>query len=149
VLHSTANRRLRLVHLLLNLAQGSILVAFLVYVVFDLEIVDSFMNWCVRVGRIQENLVRIVSKIDGRSQTTRLRRAFSDEELVRLMEVAPDYRALVYFTAARTGLRHGELKRLLWGDLRLDTESPSFYGSCEQLQKQEGRDSFAFSGSCY
>ncbi len=52
-----------------------------------------------------------------------MRRALTDDELARLLEVAGP-RRLLYLTAMYTGLRRGELRQLQWGDLRLDAERP-------------------------
>ena len=52
-----------------------------------------------------------------RGEPTRERRALSSEELDRLCDVAPPYRAIVYLTAAATGFRRGELRSLRPQDL--------------------------------
>ncbi|MBC8347555.1 MAG: site-specific integrase [Verrucomicrobia bacterium] len=36
------------------------------------------------------------------------------------MECSPQYRRVPYLMSARTGIRHGELSQLLWGDIVLD-----------------------------
>ena len=51
---------------------------------------------------------------------TRERRALTADELGRLLGTAPADRALLYRTAATTGLRRGELAALTWGDVDLD-----------------------------
>ena len=54
----------------------------------------------------------------------RPRRAYNDSELSALLAVAGGQR-IVYLTAALTGIRHGELKKLCWGDVNLNGEKPS------------------------
>jgi integrase len=53
----------------------------------------------------------------------RVRRAFTTEELQRLVNVSGP-RGVVYLVAARTGLRRGELEQLRWADIHLDTPQP-------------------------
>jgi len=54
----------------------------------------------------------------------RKRRAFTDDELCRLLKaVSPERRAL-YLTAVFTGLRKGELSSLIWDDVKLTSKSP-------------------------
>lgn len=87
------------------------------------QAVVSFLNWLERMGRIKGNPLKHVDKIDERGQSKRTRRAFADDELRRLV-AGSDWRGLVYFTAARTGLRQEELRQLLWGDVRLEEAVP-------------------------
>jgi integrase len=84
----------------------------------------TFLNWLERSERITINPLRNVSKVEEKGRETRLRRAFSDKELARLIKGAPHYRGIAYLTAARTGLRHGELAQLKWGDMDFDSETP-------------------------
>src|ERR1035441_8068558 len=79
----------------------------------------SFLNWLERVGRIKANPLKHVGKVEERGQRRRERRAFTDEELVKLI-TGSGPRGIIYFTAARTGLRQEELRQLQWGDVRLD-----------------------------
>jgi hypothetical protein len=74
-----------------------------------LQATVSFLNWLERMGRIKTNPLKFVGKVDERGQSKRIRRAFTDDELRRLV-AASDWRGLVYFTAARTGLRREELR---------------------------------------
>jgi integrase len=64
-----------------------------------------------------------VAKIDERGQRRRVRRAFTDEELRKLVQGSGS-RGIIYFTAARSGLRQEELRQLTWGDLHLDSAAP-------------------------
>jgi integrase len=83
----------------------------------------SFLNWMERVGRIKGNPLKFVGKIDERGQSKRTRRAFTDDELRRLV-AGSKHRGIVYFAAARTGLRQEELRQLIWEDLRFDDKIP-------------------------
>jgi len=60
-----------------------------------------------------------VTKVETRGKEVRLRRALSDKEIDLLIR-SSGKRGLPYFVAAYTGLRRGELKALVWGDLHLD-----------------------------
>ncbi len=78
--------------------------------------VIAFVNWCVKSGRVAENRLRVISKLDERKDRRRVRRAMSDDELIRLLDAAGP-RRLVYLTAAMTGLRRGELREITWADV--------------------------------
>jgi len=82
----------------------------------------TFLNWLVRNERIARNPLNCVTKIEVNDDERRTKRAFSDEELVKLFMVAPEYRRIAYMTAAFTGLRFQELQQLEWGDVILDGE---------------------------
>lgn len=92
--------------------------------------VIAFMNWSVKTGRTPENPLSIISKLEERTDRRRVRRPLIEDELVRMLDVAAQQdevnrnrhtpRKLVYLTAALTGLRRGELKKITWGDLELD-----------------------------
>jgi integrase len=83
----------------------------------------SFLNWMERGGRIKFNPMKNVSKVDERGQKKRVRRAFTDDELRKLVQGSGP-RGIVYFTAVRTGLRWDELRQLNWNDVHLNTEVP-------------------------
>src|ERR1035437_588060 len=83
----------------------------------------SFLNWLERGGRIKFNPLKNVSKVDGRGQKKRVRRAFTDDELRRLIQGSGS-RGIIYFTAARTGLRWEELRQLTWNDVHLEAAVP-------------------------
>lgn len=87
-----------------------------------LNALNAMLNWMEKQGRIPTNPIRGVPFVDTRGKK-QLKRAFSDEEFVRLLTVAGAQRAL-YMTAAYTGLRLGELRTLVWADLHLDHARP-------------------------
>jgi len=83
----------------------------------------SFLNWLERSGRIQANPLKFVGKVDERGQKKRVRRAFTDDELRKLIEGSGP-RGIIYFTAARSGLRQEELKQLKWCEIDLEAPIP-------------------------
>lgn len=83
-----------------------------------LNSLQVFLNWMERHGRIASNPLRNATKVDTRGKG-QCRRAFTDEELRKVLQVAGNRRAL-YVTAAYTGLRAGELRQLVWNDVQLD-----------------------------
>ena len=84
----------------------------------------GFFTWLVAQGRIPANPLLAVQKGEARGRQVRPRRAYNDSELAALLAVAGEQR-IVYLTAALTGIRHGELKELCWGDFNLVGEKPS------------------------
>jgi integrase len=83
----------------------------------------SFLNWMERGGRIKFNPLKNVAKVDGRGQKKRVRRAFTDDELCKLVQGSGP-RGIIYFTAARTGLRWEELRQLAWNEVHLNAPVP-------------------------
>ncbi len=79
----------------------------------------GLLNWMERNERIRANPLRRVTKVDERASNKRRRRAFTDEELVKLVDGSGP-RGIIYFMAARTGIRQDELRQLLWSDLCLE-----------------------------
>ena len=100
-----------------------------------LQGVVSFLNWMERAGRIKANPLKFVGKVDERGQKKRLRRAFTDEELRKLIG-SSESRGIIYFTAARTGLRQEELHQLVWGDVRLDDKVPQIMVRAETAKNK-------------
>jgi integrase len=86
--------------------------------------VRSFFNWMTKQGRIAVNPLLVVQKTETRGREVRRRRAYTDNEVRALLKVAGK-RRIVYLMAVLTGIRHGELKALRWGDINLSVEKPS------------------------
>ena len=96
----------------------------------------SFLNWMERVGRIKANPLKFVGKVDERGQKKRVRRAFTDEELQKLVQGSGP-RGIIYFTAARTGLRQEELRQLKWGEINLETPVPNMIVRAETAKNKK------------
>jgi integrase len=84
----------------------------------------GFANWLTAQRRIAVNPLASVRNVETRGREVRSRRAFDDSEFAALLSVAGAQR-IVYMTAALTGIRHGELGELRWGDINLAGEKPS------------------------
>jgi integrase len=98
----------------------------------------SFLNWMERQGRIKFNRLKSVGKVDERGQRKRVRRAFTAEELRKLVEGAGP-RGIIYLTAAATGLRQEELRQLQWGDVRLESQNPQITVRAETAKNKTGQ----------
>ena len=83
----------------------------------------GLLNWMEKVDRISTNPLRRVERVDGRGKLKRERRAYTEDELTRLIEVSGS-RGIVYLFAACTGLRRGEIEQLTWGDVHLNNKAP-------------------------
>jgi integrase len=84
---------------------------------------SALLNWMKHNERIARNPLESVTTVDTSGEKTRNRRAYTDAEFRRLLKVA-DWRRMIYMMAAYTGLRRGELGKLLKGDLDLDAPIP-------------------------
>ncbi len=85
--------------------------------------ISSLLNWMERHERIEKNPLKHVQKVQTNGRQVRLRRAFTDDEMTRLLKVAGT-RKVIYLMAVYTGLRRGELSRLLRTDLHLEATQP-------------------------
>jgi integrase len=83
----------------------------------------ALINWMKDKRRVLENPLAGVAEIDTSGRQTRVRRAFTVEEMVRLIAAAGPRKA-VYLVAAHTGLRRSELDALLWRFVKLDATRP-------------------------
>ncbi len=84
---------------------------------------NAFLNWAVKNGRLTANPLRVVGKVETRGHERCVRRALTDAELTKLVQSSGS-RGLVYLLAAYTGLRRGEIRKLVWEDLHLDGPHP-------------------------
>ena len=84
----------------------------------------GLVNWMVAHGRLPSSPLAAVQKVETRGREVRARRAYTENEVKNLLKVAGKYR-MPCIMAVLTGIRHGELGRLRWGDLNLNAEKPS------------------------
>jgi integrase len=82
-----------------------------------------FLRWLERREKIALNPLRHVQMVVDTGKNKRERRAFTVDELRRLVAVAGP-RGAVYLAAAFTGIRRGELRQLEWRDFHLDGAEP-------------------------
>jgi integrase len=78
----------------------------------------SVLNWLKKTGRVEVNPIANVGRVDGRGKQSFIRRAFTDDEVKRLLAVS-EARRPVYLLALHTGLRLSELRALRWSDIDL------------------------------
>lgn len=105
---------------------------------FRRQVWIAFMQWAVKVGRMERNPLSVVPKLDERTDRRRVRRPLSEGELSRLIAHArkqdatlngqegrtfESRRAPWYLAAVLAGLRKGDLVRLRWGDIDFDAGS--------------------------
>jgi Site-specific recombinase XerD len=83
--------------------------------------ISGFCKWLE--PRIGGNPLRSVQSIKALGDPRRKRRAFTPEELWRLVNVARE-RGVLYLVAAFTGLRRGELDKIQWSDVHIDLPQP-------------------------
>jgi len=88
-----------------------------------LAAIYGLLQWMVDGDRISVNPMK-VKPIDGRGQQTFERRAISEAEFQRLLDVAGK-RRVVYLFAVFTSYRRSTIYALRWGDVDLDAERPS------------------------
>jgi integrase len=88
-----------------------------------LQAANAFLNWCVGRERFGSNPLSKVGKLNEAEGIRRERRALSEDEATRLLNVAGT-RKVVYLAALLTGLRRGELAALTWADINLDAPRP-------------------------
>jgi integrase len=99
---------------------------------------NAFLNWLVRQGKLAENPIRLMSRVETRGKQTRQARPFTEEELSRLLAVAGP-RELVYLTLYYSGQRKNEVRLLRWADLQLEGPNPSAHFREETMKDREAR----------
>lgn len=83
----------------------------------------GLLNWMKGNGRLLANPLACVGKVQVQGNEVRQRRAFTNDEMQRLLSVAGP-RKVVYLTAVNTGLRRAELAALEKGDVHLYGDNP-------------------------
>ncbi|XHR28905.1 MAG: tyrosine-type recombinase/integrase [Chthoniobacteraceae bacterium] len=84
---------------------------------------SAFFHWMECNGRVLCNPLKLVRKVEERGNERRKRRAFTVEEMNRLLGVS-GARQVGYLAAFFTGLRRAELEQLQWGDVHLEADPP-------------------------
>jgi len=84
---------------------------------------SGLLRWMERHERLERNPLRHVQKVQSNGRLVRPRRAFTYEEMRKLVAAAGP-RKVVYLAAVYTGLRRSELSELLKTDLHLDVKQP-------------------------
>ena len=84
----------------------------------------TFLTWLVKKRVLAVNVLADVEKIRVRGDRG-ARYAPTLTELTKFLETAPLHRATVYLFTIYTGLRRSELDGLTWGDIDLDSTTPS------------------------
>jgi integrase len=93
----------------------------------------GFCNWAIKRGILSENPLRHIGSFD---MTPRVeRRALTVDEVRKLVEVAPEHRALLYETAFLSGLRAGELRSLSVNSLDMERGGLRLDGSWTKNRK--------------
>jgi integrase len=80
-----------------------------------LDASNGLMKWMKRAARLEENPLQAVRKVKTAGREALQRRALTDDQVQRLLEVAGPRKA-AYLTALNTGLRRAELAALQKGD---------------------------------
>jgi integrase len=83
-----------------------------------LAVLSAFWTWLRRQGRVPANPFELVERADTRGQEKCKRRALSDADVVRLLQVAGKHQ-LAYLLPLYAGLRRNEANKLRWCDLVL------------------------------
>jgi len=85
--------------------------------------ISSFLSWMEKHERISKNPLKHVQKVQTNGKQVRPRRAFTDDEMRRLV-IAAGPRKVLYLTAALTGLRRSELAELERDDIHFEAAKP-------------------------
>ena len=83
----------------------------------------AFLKWAERLGFIAKNPLAQVETLRVQGRQERARRAYTADEVQRLLAVAGP-RLPIYVLALLTGIRRGEIKQLRWADVVLDGDNP-------------------------
>ncbi len=100
-----------------------------------LRTIRAFVAWCVQRGRLERDPLRVLRARNEIIDRRRIRRALTQRETDALLAVARDAEArgyprrwLFYGLALHAGLRRGDLSRLTWGAIDIDTRTLTIRG---------------------
>lgn len=79
--------------------------------------VSAFCNWCVKHGRLESNPT---DKVENFKEHITVR-PFTKAEYETILSVSNEYDRKVWIVFAETGLRKGELARLKWEDINVES----------------------------
>jgi integrase len=98
----------------------------------------GFCKWLMKRSWIENNPASKIDKWPAtRANRVKIKRAFTMEELTRLLATAPKERAAVYKIMAFSGLRWGDMKRLEWRDCDLsDPNKPRWRLRAEAVKEK-------------
>ncbi len=100
--------------------------------------VTTFLNWCVRNGRLLANPLQSIDQPPA-SRPTFERAALSLDQARRLLQVSGP-RSIVYHTAMRTGLRRNELLLLQWQHVHVDEDNQAPHLAVPGTITKNGQD---------
>ena len=81
-----------------------------------LSSISGFLDWMVKAGRLEKNVIKDVERLSTKNRQTFKRRALTMDECSRLIEVVGKSK-ITYLLAIYTGLRRNELQQLKWDDV--------------------------------
>jgi len=84
----------------------------------------GLIKWLILQDMLRVDPLEHVKKVSTAGKKVRKRRAFTADEVARLLEAAPIERRRFYMAGYYTGLRRSELEALQWGDLDLSASPP-------------------------
>ena len=99
------------------------------------DAIRRLLNWMHDQGRIVANPLKGVEPVALAGREKLKRRAFTEDEVSRLLVVAPANRRTLYLMAVLTGLRRSELAALVWGDLHLEAVHLPEFGCSMSMSK--------------
>ncbi len=100
----------------------------------------TLLNWLESDDKLLRNPLKNVEMTTKEGGKKRPRRAFSEDEIRRLVAAAPTetYRLIIRF-AVLTGLRREEIALLRWDDLHLDGNKPYILLRSEAVKNRRGK----------
>jgi integrase len=84
----------------------------------------AFLNWLVKQELLEKNPLEHLDKVDNRVRERDSRRAFTPEELKKLLNSVTGRNEFAYRLLLCTGLRVREARNLQWRDVDLESEEP-------------------------